>query len=221
VRQAIAWAIDRTKVLQEVYLNFGIVTSVPWSPISPAWTRAAASHYSYNPTQAKALLQQAGATGVNIGLAIDSADPAGSAANQIIQSNLADVGINVQVTSYDNATYSSHLGNADFDGLFTEAHSWGACHPATVLFGAYPFRATGNAANFSSPEYTKLSTAVWTASTPAQAAAANRAVTQYLLDQQFIIDIVTYNVMDAAQSRFRGVAYSLIDYLNLDNAFLA
>jgi peptide/nickel transport system substrate-binding protein len=221
VRQAIAWAIDRERILKQVFLNDGIVTSVPWAPSSPAWTKRDAHHYHYNPTRAKALLRKAGASGAKITLAISTGNPGPSAAVQIVQANLAAIGMKTQIVTFDNAQYTANLVGGKFTGLFSEAHAFGDLHPASLVLGALPFRANGNASNYSSPQYTKLVNRVWTANSPTQAKKAYAALTTFLLDQQFVIDVVAYKKILAADARLKGVAYSTCGYVNLDHASLA
>ena len=89
VRQAVAWAIDRQRIVNEVYSGIAFANSVPWAPSNPAWSSAVAHYYSYNPAKAKVLFAKAGVTGAaKVQIAYDSETPANLAVAQIAQFDL-------------------------------------------------------------------------------------------------------------------------------------
>src|SRR5262249_38626898 len=64
-----------------------------------------ASKYSYNPDEAKDLLKQAGVSGLKLSLVALNAEAEQVAAAQVIQGNLADVGIEVKVVPTDSGPF--------------------------------------------------------------------------------------------------------------------
>jgi peptide/nickel transport system substrate-binding protein len=115
VRRAISLAIDYTSLVDNLEggyakrvnsvatpLNFGYTTSLP--------------DYTYNPGQAKQLLQQAGAEGQTVVMATSpSYDPE---IVQAIQANLQDVGLKVEIQNTDQATYLQKVQSPQ--------HTWGS-----------------------------------------------------------------------------------------------
>ncbi len=221
VRQALAYAINSERLLQEVFLGIGKVTSIPWAPGSPAYTAQAASHYTYDPALAKQLLAQAGASSATLSLYTDSDNLQASSAAQSLQYDLEQVGLKINSVSYDNATFEAKQSAGQLNGLFADTHGFGNMQPATLVLGAFPFNIAGNASNFLSPEYTNLAHAAWTASTPAQAQAANAALTAYLLDQQFVSDLISFPRLLGSRASFQGFGYSEVDIISLDSAHMA
>jgi peptide/nickel transport system substrate-binding protein len=59
-RQAVAYAIDRRKINNNIFRGLGIVQNSPISVQSPYFLKSGLKSYDYNPEKAKALLQQAG-----------------------------------------------------------------------------------------------------------------------------------------------------------------
>ncbi|MEI9425637.1 ABC transporter substrate-binding protein [Mesorhizobium sp. Cs1299R1N1] len=103
VRKAIQRAIDPDAILQGAYAGlcpraYGVV------PVGVLGHREK-SNYSFNPEEAKSLLQEAGVSGLTLDIKTPADDAAQVAACQIIQSNLGDVGINVTVTPVDAGTF--------------------------------------------------------------------------------------------------------------------
>lgn len=102
VRKAIQRAVDVDAVLQAAYAGiapraFGIV------PIGILGNRGS-SKYSYNPDEARALLKEAGVTNLSLELkTLNQTDRL--AAAQVIQANLADVGIEVKIIPLDSGPF--------------------------------------------------------------------------------------------------------------------
>jgi peptide/nickel transport system substrate-binding protein len=102
VRKAIQRAVDVDAVLQAAYAGiapkaFGIV------PIGVLGHRDS-SKYSYNPDEARALLKEAGVTNLSLELkTLNQTDRL--AACQVIQANLADVGIEVKIIPLDSGPF--------------------------------------------------------------------------------------------------------------------
>jgi peptide/nickel transport system substrate-binding protein len=103
VRKAIQRAIDVDSILQAGYAGVcpranGVV------PIGVLGHRDK-SNYSYNPDDAKALLKEAGVSGLSLEIKTLSGEVGRVAACQIIQSNLGDIGITVKVTPVDSGPF--------------------------------------------------------------------------------------------------------------------
>jgi len=118
VRQAIAYAINKTQILQLAFLSQGSVANSVISPSLSYWYNPNVENYSYNPNQAVNLLQQAGfykSSGkwinsqgqqLTFNLLIPNQAPWIEIAT-IIQQDLAQIGIPVNVQSVDPSTWES------------------------------------------------------------------------------------------------------------------
>lgn len=101
-RQAVAWAIDRDSINEAALAGTGPSLVTPLGPDSPFFNKKLAKSYSYKPKKAKALLKQAG---VEPGTVVSSVVPAQApypAIAEIVQSNLADVGLELEITTSTN-----------------------------------------------------------------------------------------------------------------------
>ena len=120
VRQAIAMAINKTRVVQELHGLASVADGGMYMPGTPWYQPGIA--YDYNPTKAKELLRDAGySKGFTIPMWSDEQDIY-TIAGQIIQQNLSDIGItaNYKPMSYDAFVEFSNPGPA---GLLVWA--WG------------------------------------------------------------------------------------------------
>ncbi|MGH6933103.1 MAG: ABC transporter substrate-binding protein [Dongiaceae bacterium] len=102
VRRAIQRAVDVDSIIEASYSGsspkaFGII------PLGLLGYRPAAK-YNYNPDEARALLAEAGVSGLSLELKVLN-DPANTTSAQVIQANLADVGIKVDIIPLDSGPY--------------------------------------------------------------------------------------------------------------------
>ena len=103
MRQALHHAIDRTAIIEAAYFGAGPVSVSLIAPGVLGWRDL--EPVPYDPAKARALLTEAGfADGFKSTMTIlDAPDQRTSA--QIIQANLADVGIQCEILTYDGGTY--------------------------------------------------------------------------------------------------------------------
>jgi peptide/nickel transport system substrate-binding protein len=101
--------------------------------------------YEYDPSQAKAMLEEAGMTDLSLTL-ITTGDFAREA--ELVQANLEQVGIHVEVQTGDQSTIDGLLREGNFD-LAINGHG-GIANPAILLTPTWP------AESYSNDEYDRL-----------------------------------------------------------------
>lgn len=110
MRQAVSYAIDNQAVLDGAYESRGAVSHAfagEKSPdYQPQWKEE--EYYEYNPDKAKELIAAAGyGSGLTVHLICDALTPHVMMA-QIIQYYLQEVGITVEISSYDDALFNTY-----------------------------------------------------------------------------------------------------------------
>jgi peptide/nickel transport system substrate-binding protein len=221
VRQAIAYSIDRDRVVSEVFRNSGAVANLPWPTYSLAYDANRNSTYTRSPAKAKKLL--AGRSIPTIPLTYPSDQAAVSAVALIVQSNLKDVGVPVELDPVDSAQFIKLLIGGKFEGLWTTMHSWAQFLPSTLTVSAYPFNASKNASGYSSARYSADADAAWRVAkgTSAAAVADYRRLSDDLLDSLFLIEIGVIQPRFVRSGRLHGVSYTKRAELDLTDAYLA
>jgi peptide/nickel transport system substrate-binding protein len=96
VRQAIEWGVNRNEIVNTVLKGIGVVAQSALSPASWAYSSSFAP-YSYNISNAKAQLAQAGMSKVSFTMLITSGSPLNTEEAQFIQSELQPAGITVNI----------------------------------------------------------------------------------------------------------------------------
>lgn len=112
VRQAIGYAIDRKKIVSELFFDQAKVASSILPPQS--WAYSPGTEYNYDPAKARQLLVEAGYKNEPINFKYGSGSAAVNQYAQVIQSALTDVGINVQIETLEVNTIRQHLAQGQF-----------------------------------------------------------------------------------------------------------
>ncbi|MFE4970824.1 ABC transporter substrate-binding protein [Kitasatospora sp. NPDC056651] len=221
VRQAIAWAIDRDRLVQQALGGYGSVSSVPWPKSSPAHTEAGATHYRHDPDRARALLREAGAEHLTLPFA-HSNEAGPTAIAQILQYDLQQVGIDTVLQPTDSPTMQKQLISQSMPALWSLSHGFAQLHPATLAVSAYPFNEAKNSSRFTSPAYTDVVQRAWNRgdSDGPEARALYQQITDVLLEEQFVIDLAIAGLIEVSGARARGATLNKFGYLNLDDAYL-
>ncbi|MFT4125637.1 MAG: ABC transporter substrate-binding protein [Gordonia sp. (in: high G+C Gram-positive bacteria)] len=190
LRRAIAYAIDRPRIIDDVYRGSGYVVNLPWPRWSPAYSATANQTYGRDVARAKSLVAEHGPVTDPITLDYSTQGVDGVIA-QIIQSNLADVGIPVILRPNDQTQQASKLVGAKFTGLWLLQHGFAQFTPSTLAVSAYPFNAAKNSSNYVNPDYAAAANAAWTTPDPVspQALAAYRQLDDVWLKDLFLIEI--------------------------------
>ncbi|MFF6843308.1 ABC transporter substrate-binding protein [Streptomyces tanashiensis] len=221
VRQALARAVDRERILKQVLGGYGLASATPWPKSSPAFTEAGRTHYTYDPGKARELLKSAGHTRLDLPL-LHINLPGDTAVAEAIQYDLKRIGVHVTLQPTDPATAQKNLISQKMPGLWTMSHGFAQVQPSTLAVSAYPFNEAKNTSRFRSAAYTKVVREAWTTpETGARANALRQQITDTLLDEAFIIDLVIRGSVQVSAKKLHGVTLNKFAYLNLDDAYLA
>jgi peptide/nickel transport system substrate-binding protein len=156
VRQAISYGINRQELIDTVLLGDGLITG-PIPPGETTWTLDPTPenfpNYGFNQDMAKQLLDESGAGEINIAItaAPDYATDIPTA--QVMQAQLAEIGINLEIRQMDFASLLANQTKGDFDlSLSFNTHR---PDPDTYLGPDYT-GASANIGHYSNPDFDAL-----------------------------------------------------------------
>jgi peptide/nickel transport system substrate-binding protein len=159
VRQAIAYAINREKIINELLSG---QAKIAYSILpEESWAYTTGTKYTYDPAKAKQLLQEAGYKGEPIIFKYAAGNQAVNQYSQVIQSSLKDIGVNVQLETLEPATLLESLKNGQFQ-MNTSIWIGGNQDPIFYrdLFASTDFperKQNGrNRARYSNPEFDRV-----------------------------------------------------------------
>lgn len=117
VRQAIAYAVDRHLIVDNLLKDAGEVVDGPYSTINPYLNTNLAT-YEYNPEKAKALLAEAGwDSSRTLRLVVPTGNVTREQSADIIAQNLQNVGVKAKIEKYDFATVMQKGKAGEYDLL--------------------------------------------------------------------------------------------------------
>ncbi|MCE7963480.1 MAG: ABC transporter substrate-binding protein [Acidobacteria bacterium ACB1] len=116
IRKAIAYSIDREKIVRDLLLGQAKVASSVLP--TQSWAYTPGTQYNYDPAKAKQLLAEAGYKGEPIVFKFGAGNLAVSQYAQILQSSMNDVGLNIRIETMDVNVLRKKLAQGDFE-LYT------------------------------------------------------------------------------------------------------
>lgn len=132
VRQALVYAIDRQKILDELLKGHGEVVEGFISSASPYYD-SSIEPVPYDPEKAKSLLEEAGWDGSQtLRFYVNSGDGTFVNAAQIIAAQWAQAGIKAEVQTVDLATLMSMAGSTDYD-IFAVQYTYPPIDPSVDI----------------------------------------------------------------------------------------
>ena len=219
LRQAIGFAIDRERIIDQVFNGIGNGSPLWWRSNEPGTTEHLLTRYKYDPERAKELIAAAGAEGVEVPIRVIGLGSVPSIF-EVVQNNLRAVGLNpvgevLEVAAFDAGQTSGELGAA-----FMQIHGLQGFSAAT-LSDAFPALRPGNPSKFDPPEYRALKDAAQAASTPEAYAAAVTELAEFMLEEAFSHVLVHSPPLHARTPRLQDLLFDNVGYLFLDKAWLS
>jgi peptide/nickel transport system substrate-binding protein len=224
VRQAIAFALDRDRIVDEVFRGAGVAINLPWPDYSPAYDAEADQTYDYDLDQAAQLIKEAKADGVKIPtlpMTYPAENPNFDAVAQIVQADLDEIGIEVELDPQEQAQVVKQLIGAEFDGLWLLSHSYAQYSPSTIAVSAYPFNADSNASRYVDADYKKAADGVWTKKPDDVTPADYEALNAELLKGSFLLEIAIVYPQNATSASVGGVGMTKRSEPLLGQAYLS
>lgn len=150
VRQAFSYAINRAEIVKTAYFGIGQPTSTPfYSPTSIAYVEDLVNYYAFDLDKAKSLLDSAGVKNLSFPATSNVSNPQDKVMLQIIQADLAKIGVTMSVSEVESA----QLLDSNAKATFT-VNAWGngRCRrdPATFMNTQSNF--TGRDSTYAPPD---------------------------------------------------------------------
>jgi len=217
VRQALAFGIDREQITEAA--TFGLAT-----PNQTAIPEGSAFAIDYSPYErdvekAKALLQEAGVSDLTVDFMVTNEYPETVTAAQVIQSQLKEVGVDVQIRTLDFAAWLDQQGQGNFDVFML---GWlGNIDPDDFYYAQHRTDANFNFQKYSNPDVDEaLDAARAETDEDARKELYDQAVRQIVDDASYVYlynpqvvqgwtpDVEGYEVRADRAIRFRDVSLS-------------
>ena len=218
-RQAMQYAIDRQRIVDNVYLGVGAVGNLPFAPSNPAYDAAKDKTYSFDLDKAKALVTSSGVSGAEFDAvySVVAADYAQLA--QIVQADLAKIGVKLNLKAVEPVQAADQLFNSKFTGWYIGRSIFGQLHPG-FLQGNPNFSSEVNWAGFKSDDFVALSDALVHEADPAKQPQVFAAWRDYVLDQSFTMVVTAAKDRVVSNPNVHGLRWNLDEMMQANDAWL-
>jgi peptide/nickel transport system substrate-binding protein len=105
VRQAVSWAVDRSEIVKLAFFGSAVEATEAVSPPNPFYSGVNPYQGGPNLDKAKALMRQAGVANLDVSFIVEQEVPEYTTMGQILQSQLAEIGINLHIQTVSSSEY--------------------------------------------------------------------------------------------------------------------
>jgi peptide/nickel transport system substrate-binding protein len=220
VRQALSYAIDRKRIAEQVYLGLNEPRALPWPPFSPAYDETKKNAYPFDLEKARSLLAAAGHSNLQLDLQFVAAGAEARDVAQILQSDLATIGVTLNLRPVDQTTNTNTLTTATYQHLILSGGITAQLHPGIVGLGPY-YSPVYNWSSFKDDALTAIVAGVTSETDPAKQKQVFQQWNDFVLDQSWVF-VLTSNAQRAAtRPNVRGLGYTMHESLDLRGTWLA
>jgi peptide/nickel transport system substrate-binding protein len=219
VRQALNYAIDRQRILDQVLQGLGRTEDLPWAPSSPAYEPDKNTRYAFDLDRAKSLLASAGVTSAKLDLMYSTAVSALGTIAQIIQSDLAKIGVTVNLAPTEPAAASAAQREHRFQ-LILGGGQKAQLHPSKIVAGPFWDPAI-NIMGVKDDTYAQLVAAMSSEVDPLKRKQVYSSFNDYVLDQSYNMPMASLVQLTAMTPKVHGPRYNMNEWLLFTDTWLS
>ena len=150
LRRAVAYGVDREKILSTIYEQRGRSASGPLPDVLRRWDMS--SDYEYDPGKARELVRKEGLNGITVNFYITAEQEIIDIA-EVIQSYVKDIGINVKIKQLEWSAYKEAINKGEPDMFYL---SWWADYPDPENFLFPLFHSSNHGPGGNRTRYTNI-----------------------------------------------------------------
>jgi peptide/nickel transport system substrate-binding protein len=218
VRQAMAYALDRPTMVNNVLFGLGKPIVTPFPTFSPAYFEEHTTMYPFDLDKAKAMLTAAGyPNGISFTIPAPSGFAEFGQFAQILQADLAKIGSTVNIQPMDNAQWYPILLNGTYEATFSFAGGT-ALYPTRIALSSN-FPGTGNVAwpDGKAPEaYAKGLADADATFDPAKQKEALKRMADAFMDEAWNLPISFRRALFGNTGKISGLDWSVYNEIILD-----
>ena len=222
MRQMMQVAANRQGMLDAALFGQGETSVLPWAKSSPAYDDSYNDTYAFDLEKAQALFDAGVAEGAPTSAIINvpSSRPPMVLMAQILQSELASIGFDLEINSLDAAAFGELYVAKDY-GIITNFNGNLAKYP-TRMTGNSTFRLEDNRGwpDGLPQEYVDAVNAASSALTPADQDAAFAVLRDVMLDLSWVINIAYNQAVNAVADNVSGLDVTIDTMLIMENVRL-
>ena len=218
-RQAMAYALDRQRIVNSVLYGIGSTCDLPFAPSSPAYDSAKDHFYDFDLDRAQTLVEASGVSKPSVDFNYSSVSAEWAGIAQIFQSDLDKIGVTLNLKSLDPVTLNTQLRSHTYSGVMTGTNSLGQVSPTQLAFSPY-YSPLVSFSGFKSEMLNQLADHLQHEVDPARQKQVYADWTDYALDQVWAGQIATSLPVVATANQVQGLGYTQLEMLDYRGAHL-
>ncbi len=201
VRQALSYAANRARFTDQIFKGIVPPLSLPWDPTSLAYEASKEAFYTFDLDKARSLLASAGVSSAELDFLASPNTPEWDLISQIYQSDLASIGIKLNIVKLDQAAWLDQVNNRKYHGFWASTMAIGTGEPVSGLSLGRATDPNSNNEGYKNDTYTGLITALASEPDVSKRKAMYSQVNDILLDDAFTMVVTTYPPKMVASSK--------------------
>ena len=209
LRQALAYSIDRQRIVDTALLGYGSPKDLPFGPDSPAFDPAKMSFYSLDLDKAKSILSAAGLSNVEFDIVYRVNVAEYGTIAQIVQSDLAKIGVKANLKPLDPTTFlNTVVLNHNYQGIQI-SNGFSGNWPVAGIPTDFFWSPTGNPASYRDDDYAQIANAVSMEVDPAKQKALYGQYSDVILQTAFDLPFSAFPQKLVARTNVQGLTYTV------------
>jgi peptide/nickel transport system substrate-binding protein len=192
VRQALSYAADRKRYTDQIFKGIVRPLSLPWDTSSLAYEASKETYYTFDLDKARSLLAEAGVTSAELDFLASPNTPEWDLISQIYQSDLASIGIKLNIVKLDQAAWLDQVNNRKYHGFWASTMAIGTGEPVSGLSLGRATDPNSNNEGYKNDTYTALINSLASEPDANKRKAMYAQVNDILLDDAFAMAVTTY-----------------------------
>ncbi|MBV9601916.1 MAG: ABC transporter substrate-binding protein [Chloroflexi bacterium] len=221
VRQALNYAIDRQRLVNQVYQGTAVAGALPWASSSPAYDATRNTSYAFDLDKSRSLLKEAGVASLEMDIILQGgANPLQETFLQAYQADLASIGAKLNIVPMDSAAWVDMANHHRYNGMYAAGDNPSNLSPSSVLNISPAWRPVtvacvetsttlcpgSNNSGFENSDWTNLVAAVSAATDPAQQQQLYSQLNDFILDQCWVMPVSDNPLTFMTRSGLHGMA---------------
>jgi peptide/nickel transport system substrate-binding protein len=194
VRRALNYAIDRKRFTDTSMDSTVQPLSLPWDVNSLAYEAGKANYFTYDLDKARSLLAEAGVAGFEMDILPSAAQPELALFCQIYQSDLANLGIKLNIKNLEPAAWVDEVNNRRYHGMWASTVVAPLGEPASAYTNSRGTDPVSNNEGYKSERYSQLIASAATEPDVATRKQIYAQLNDIVIDDSFVMFLCPYPV---------------------------
>jgi peptide/nickel transport system substrate-binding protein len=207
-RQALNYALDRQHFVSAITLGLSEPRVLMWPPQSEAFESAKQNAYTFDVDKARSLVAASGINSPSLDYNYTSNDPIGTGLGQIMQADLAKIGVTLNLKPTESGPLLSIASQVAYQGVLQNPASYLQFTPPTAFFlnrFINQDNPSGNQTGWQNPQLKELVQQASSESDASKRKALYSQINDIMLDESVMIPVSSSDAMAASLANVQGI----------------